>query len=167
MKSETGSALATALTQAVAPAVAAHGADLEDVQVRRAGSRLLVRVLVDRDGGVTLDDVAEVSSSVAQALDDASVLGERSYVLDVGSPGVDRPLTLLRHWRRNVGRLVRVTAATGPGRTGRIVSAAGPDAAAAPDAVVLDIEGSRVELPGSTIRRAVVQVEFSDAGGDG
>ena len=95
------------------PVVSAAGFDLEDLTVSAAGKRSIVRVLVDKDGGVTLDDVADVSRLVSEALDvadeqDPTLLGT-SYVLEVSSPGVDRPLTEPRHWRRNVGRLVSAT----------------------------------------------------------
>jgi ribosome maturation factor RimP len=95
------------LRELVEPAVAEAGYDLEEVTVTKAGRRSVVRVVVDRDGGVDLDAVADVSRSVSAALDEADPLGEQPYVLEVTSPGVDRPLTQPRHWRRNVGRKVR------------------------------------------------------------
>lgn len=101
------------LTGWIEPVVGAAGYDLEDLVVTPAGRRSVVRVVVDRDEGVTLDDIAEVSRAVSAALDDNDGdLGRAPYVLEVTSPGVDRPLTEPRHWRRNVGRLV--TVAVGP-----------------------------------------------------
>ncbi len=161
---QSGRALVDAIEAVVGPAVIGLGADLEGVQVRKAGSRLLVRILVDVDGGVTMDQVADVSVAVSNALDADGVLGERSYVLDVGSPGVDRPLTRLRHWQRNAGRLVRVTETDGSVRTGRIVSASGPAPQEPPQSVVVDIDGIQAEVAGPQIKLAVVQVEFT--GGD-
>ena len=73
----------------------------------KAGRRSVVRVIVDSDGGVDLDAVADVSKAVSDALDEADPLGEQPYVLEVTSPGVDRPLTEPRHWRRNIGRKVK------------------------------------------------------------
>ena len=111
----------------IEPVVLAAGFDLEDVNLSRAGRRHVVRVLVDADGGISLDDVAVVSREISQALDTVEetqgevLAGE--YQLEVGSPGVDRPLTLPRHWRRNIGRLVTVTAGPAGGTdeiTGRI-----------------------------------------------
>ena len=97
------------LTASVEPVVTAAGYDLEDLVVRAAGQRSVVRVVVDRDAGVSLDDVAELSRSVSEVLDAAGDgMGRSPYVLEVTSPGVDRPLTLPRHWRRNAGRLVSV-----------------------------------------------------------
>jgi ribosome maturation factor RimP len=101
------------LTGWVEPVVTAAGYDLEELVVRPAGQRSVVRVVVDRDEGVSLDDVAEVSRALSEVLDSQDeALGRSPYVLEVTSPGVDRPLTLPRHWRRNVGRLV--TVAVGP-----------------------------------------------------
>ncbi len=115
------SAPATARLQALLePVVIAVGCDLEEITVTPAGRRRLVRVMVDRDGGVTLDDVAAVSTAVSEALDDAEPFGEQPYVLEVTSPGVDRPLTAERHWRRAIGRLVRVRAADAE-LTGRVL----------------------------------------------
>jgi ribosome maturation factor RimP len=93
----------------IEPVVGAAGYDLEELVVTPAGRRSIVRVVVDRDRGVTLDDIAEVSRAVSAVLDDNDDdLGRSPYVLEVTSPGVDRPLTDQRHWRRNVGRLVAV-----------------------------------------------------------
>jgi ribosome maturation factor RimP len=97
----------------IEPVVSAAGYDLEELVVTPAGRRSVVRVVVDRDEGVTLDDIAEVSRAVSAVLDDKDGdLGRAPYVLEVTSPGVDRPLTEPRHWRRNTGRLV--TVAVGP-----------------------------------------------------
>lgn len=146
----------------VAPVVAENGADLEDVQLRRAGSRLLLRVLIDTDGGVTLDQSAAIANALSAALDDSGVMGERAYVLDVGSPGVDRPLTLLRHWRRNVGRLVRITGTDGAVTTGRIVAVQGGADDIAPTSCTVEVSGRDRNFDASQVRRAVVQIEFTD-----
>lgn len=159
--------------------MAAVGYDLEDVSVARAGRRHVVRIIVDGDGGINLDAVAEVSRAISAALDLAEetsgdlVAGE--YQLEVSSPGVDRPLTLPRHWRRNVGRLVKVTAA-GTGQpapeqrspdprpdarqsaerqvTGRVVAA---DA----ERVRFDLDGRFAEWAYADLGPGRVQVEFN------
>ena len=145
------------LTQELAPAVEAAGHDLEQLDVVPAGRRRVVRVLVDRDGGTTLDDVAEVSRVLSEALDaldarEPGLLGS-SYVLEVSSPGVDRPLTQPRHWRRNVGRLVHAVLADGSSHTGRLV-------AADEQGVLL---GER-RLALADVVRGQVQVEFNRPG---
>jgi ribosome maturation factor RimP len=107
------------LTGWIAPVVDRVGYDLEELVVTPAGRRSVVRVVVDRDQGVTLDDIAEVSRAVSEVLDANDDGMGRPYVLEVTSPGVDRPLTEHRHWRRNVGRLVTV-AVSGDEVTGRV-----------------------------------------------
>jgi ribosome maturation factor RimP len=126
------------LTGWIEPVVGAAGYDLEELVVTPAGRRSVVRVVVDRDSGVTLDDIAEVSRAVSAVLDDNDGdLGRAPYVLEVTSPGVDRPLTDPRHWRRNTGRLV--TVAVGPAGateqvTGRVTAVDGTGVTLAVDA---------------------------------
>ena len=106
----------------IEPVVDAAGYDLEELVVTPAGRRSVVRVVVDRDAGVTLDDIAEVSRAVSAALDENDGdLGRAPYVLEVTSPGVDRPLTEPRHWRRNTGRLVSVAVGS-PGQVEQVTA---------------------------------------------
>ena len=114
------SAVADRVEQALSPVVAERGFDLEAVEVQPAGRRRLVRVLVDQDGGVTLDDIASLTAVLSQHLDDTDAMGEQPYVLEVSSPGVGRPLTHPRHWRRNRDHKVRLTTRDGEALTGRI-----------------------------------------------
>jgi ribosome maturation factor RimP len=146
------------LVQLLTPAVEAAGHDLEDVTVSPAGKRQVVRVVVDKDGGSTLDDIAEVSRTVSDLLDTAEeqepdLLGG-AYVLEVSSPGVDRRLTLPRHWRRNTGRLVAATLADGSTLTGRVLAADDLE-------VVLDVDGTEHRLLLAQLTSGAVQVEFS------
>jgi ribosome maturation factor RimP len=98
--------------EVIEPVLAKAGYDLEDLGVRQVGRRHQLRVTVDGDAGVTLDTIADLSRAIADALDAAEESGEEivpgEYQLEVSSPGVDRPLTLPRHWRRAMGRLVAV-----------------------------------------------------------
>ncbi len=121
-----------AVRRLLEPVIETAGYDLEDVTVTAAGRRSLLRLVVDSDDGVSLDDVATLSRTVSAALDDGDVMGAGPYVLEVTSPGVDRPLTEPRHWRRATGRLVRAPLTAGGHIEGRVVSA---DA----EAVVIDI----------------------------
>lgn len=154
------------LVQLLTPAVEATGHDLEDVSVSPAGKRRVVRVVVDRDAGVTLDDVAQVSRALSDVLDAAEVdepaLLGGAYVLEVSSPGVDRPLTERRHWRRNVGRLVTAHLVDGTSVTGRVVSAADDD----DDGIALDTEQGSRHLARGDVVRGDVQVEFSRPGAE-
>ncbi|HZG93248.1 MAG TPA: ribosome maturation factor RimP [Mycobacteriales bacterium] len=150
-------AAAAQLRSVLDPIVTAAGLDLEEVVVRPAGSRRLVQVVVDKDGGIQLDDVAEISRACSEALDSTDVV-KGAYVLEVTSPGVDRPLTEPRHWRRNVGRLVEVRRRDGTKVTGRVTAAHG-------HSVHLDVGGDvqTIQLP--DVAKGVVQVEFNRPGG--
>ncbi|MGQ5260174.1 ribosome maturation factor RimP [Micromonospora sp. ZYX-F-536] len=162
----------TRLRAVIEPVVNGVGYDLEDLTVSRAGRRHVVRVIVDADGGIDLDAVAEVSRAVSTALDAAEETGgdivAGEYQLEVSSPGVDRPLTLPRHWRRNVGRLVKVTvrgAAVLPDQrgeqptgdrqlTGRVV-------AADDEGIQLETDDGRASWAYAQLGPGRVQVEFT------
>jgi len=150
------------LLQLLEPIVAGAGYDLEDVTVTSAGRRSLIRVTVDADGGIDLDAVAEVSRLVSDALDaDAEDPGSPralagAYVLEVSSPGVDRPLTEPRHWRRASGRLVQVEVEGRP-VVGRVVEA--DDAG-----VRLELERGPHVIAWNDLGRGKVQVEFNRPG---
>ncbi|HEY2271818.1 MAG TPA: ribosome maturation factor RimP [Jatrophihabitantaceae bacterium] len=144
------------LLEVLTPVVASTGRDLEDVTVTSAGRRSLVRVIVDADGGVDLDAVAEVSRVVSDALDgdsDGGAAFAGPYVLEVSSPGIDRPLTEQRHWRRAEGRLVQVPVGDQT-LTGRIVRTDG-------HGVTLDVDGAAREIAWGELGRGRVQVEFN------
>jgi ribosome maturation factor RimP len=92
----------------IEPVLTALDMDLEALTIRMVGRRRVLRIVVDADGGVSLDDIAEVSREVSARLDANDAMGDAPYTLEVSSPGVDRPLTEPRHWRRAIGRLVVV-----------------------------------------------------------
>lgn len=146
------------IERAIAGNPIASGTDVENVTVTKAGRRDLVRVVVDRDGGIDLDAVAEMSRLFAEALDEPEVAATFSdaYVLEVTSPGVDRPLTTVKHWRRSIDRLVLVTQKSGPEILGRIL---GVDEASA----TISVEGQAepVVVPFSEVEKALVQIEFN------
>lgn len=89
--------------------VSALGMDVEAVELRDGGRRKVLRIALDADGGIGIDNITEATRALNEALDSSDVMGSEPYTLEVTSRGVDRPLTLPRHWRRNAGRLVRVT----------------------------------------------------------
>ena len=133
--------------------IEALGLDLEAVDLSKAGKRSVLRVAVDRDGGVDMDDIAAATGEVSRLLDDSDVMGGGSYTLEVSSPGVDRPLTLPRHWRRNARRLVKVTLADGDDVTGRIVETDETGAS-------LDIDGTTRRVEFGDVTKARIQIEF-------
>ncbi|MDQ1740364.1 MAG: ribosome maturation factor RimP [Pseudonocardiales bacterium] len=147
------------LIELISPVITAAGYDLDDLSVTAAGRRSLIRVSVDGDHGIDLDAVATISRTISEVLDDDGGTGASfagPYVLEVSSPGVDRPLTQARHWRRAMGRLVTVEA-EGKQLTGRIVSADD-------STVALDIAGARRSLPMTGLGPGRIQVEFSRPG---
>ena len=134
--------------------LAATGLDVEAIELSNAGKRRLLRVAVDKDGGVTLDDIAEATKEVSRLLDETDVMGEHAYLLEVTSPGTDRPLTLPRHWRRNQDRLVKAALTDGETVTGRIV-------AADDERATLDVDGATRDLAYADVAKAKVQIEFN------
>ncbi|MER0244462.1 ribosome maturation factor RimP [Streptomyces sp. HSW2009] len=144
----------------LAPLVSARDLDLEEVEVTPAGKRRVLRIVVDSDDGVQLDACAELSRAVSQTLDDADVMGGAPYVLEVTSPGADRPLTEPRHFRRAIGRLMKAQLVAGGELVARIVD--------------VDDEGLDLEVPGvkgrkpterrlafDEISKARVEIEFN------
>ncbi|MFE5591633.1 ribosome maturation factor RimP [Streptomyces sp. NPDC056549] len=144
----------------VEPLVAAKDLDLEEIEVSRAGRRGLLRIVVDSDEGVELDVCAELSRAISEKLDETDAMGEGEYVLEVSSPGADRPLTEHRHYVRATGRLVKLQLAEGGDLVTRILA--------------VDEEGLDTEVPGvkgrkptarrvafADITKARVEIEFS------
>jgi len=134
--------------------LAALGFDLEAVELSAAGKRSILRVAVDKDGGVTMDDVAEATRAISGVIDDSPLMGEQAYTLEVTSRGVDRPLTLPRHWRRNADRLVKASLVEGGEIEGRILSSDD-------EGVTLTVDGQDRRLEYADIAKAKVQIEFN------
>lgn len=151
------------LEPVVADAVARAGYDLEHLQIQQAGRRQLVKVVVDSDNaeaGIGLDQVAEVSRAVSSALDEleasdsaGSVIGG-SYTLEVTSPGLDRPLTRPRHWRRARLRKVAVRA----GEDAFLARVGDAD----DHGVRLLVDGDIRHVRFDDIDHAVIEVEFRE-----
>lgn len=151
------------------PVVAAAGYDLEAVRVSQVARRRRVEVVVDGDDGVSLDAVAELTRVVSDVLDGpdaAPVMGDQPYVLEVGSPGTDRPLTLPKHWRRAKGRLVRAVLRDGGDVTGRVLDSDDEGALLElePEAVKPGKKKPRTEqrrLTFAEVAKARVEIEFN------
>ena len=143
-------ALRDQIFELVEPLVGKAGLVLEEVQVQTPGKHRFVTVIVDSETGLNLDQVTDASRMVGAAMDSASFMGDAPYTLEVTSPGVDRPLTALRHWRKNVDRLVKIIKLDGQICKGRIASATD-------DEVTLDC----CTVAYSDIKRAVIEVEFN------
>ena len=153
------------LMELLEPVIADQGYDLEDLSVTAAGRRSLIRVIVDGDDGIDLDGIASVARAISEALDQDAA-GEAAfagpYVLEVSSPGVDRPITEQRHWRRAAGRLVTVPIASSANQapdpiTGRVVAAGDLQ-------LVLEVDGTSRHFDWQQVGIGRVQVEFSRPG---
>lgn len=148
------------LREVVDAVAAAAGYDVEEMTVVAAGRRRLLRVVIDSDAGVDLDDAAAVSRDISVRLDEldqADPMGVAAYTLEVTSPGIGRPLTLPRHFRRARGRLLDLTVADGRTLTARVLRAGDTD---------LDLLTGRsgtepLTLGYDAIAKARVEVEFS------
>ncbi|MER7464512.1 ribosome maturation factor RimP [Streptomyces sp. NPDC097981] len=131
------------------PLVAAKGLDLEDIEMSKTGRRRMLRIIVDSDEGVELDACAELSREVSDKLDESDVMGEDEYVLEVSSPGADRPLTEHRHYVRAIDRLVKFQLVEGGELIARILD--------------VDDEGMDLEVPGVKGRKATARrIAFTD-----
>ncbi|CAA9430416.1 MAG: Bacterial ribosome SSU maturation protein RimP [uncultured Pseudonocardia sp.] len=135
------------------PIVRAAGFELDQLDVRAAGRRHTVKLVVDGDSGVGLDDIARLSRTASAELDQHEHLLGGSYTLEVTSPGTDRPLTLPRHWRRAFLRQVAVRLHEGGTLTARV-------GRAGDDSVTVLVDGVRRELAYADVAHAAVQVEF-------
>jgi ribosome maturation factor RimP len=147
--------LVSNLTELLTPAVTRAGFVLEEVTVTPVGKRRLVAVVVDcEDRNPSLDEVTVVSKEVSAILDNYTQMGEMPFTLEVTTPGIDRPLTLGRHWKKNIGRLVKITPKTGEKYIGRIASVKD-------NAVTIEIKGKESEISFAEISRAQIEVEFN------
>jgi len=144
------------LTELLSPVVEKSGFILEEVKVTPLGRRRQISIIVDgEDRNPNLDEVAGLSRAISTQLDEFSALGDSPFTLEVTSPGVDRPLTELRHWRKNIGRLVKIIAKEGKEISGRIQSVGSNG---------VTIDDTEYEL--TAIKRAQIQIEFNRSNND-
>jgi ribosome maturation factor RimP len=153
--------LSEKITELVQPVVESAGFFLEDVHVLSPGNHRIITCIVDGQTPLNLDQVTSVSRNISELLDTAEFMGETAFTLEVTSPGVDRPLTLARHWQKNINRLVRVVHLDGSVTAGRITSAESTHAI-----LVEDIKGKSKEhtVAFADVKRATVEIEFNRKG---
>ncbi len=156
-------ALKDQISELITPALQKAGYFLEDVNLVSPGQHRIVTVIVDGETGLNLDQVTVASKLVSELLDEASFMGETPFTLEVTSPGIDRPLTLPRHFAKNVDRLLKVTKNDGVVLTGRIRSNTQDD-------VRLEVtekkEVKEVVISLAEIKRAMVEIEFNRKDGE-
>jgi len=144
------------LTELLRPVVEKSGFILEEVKVTPLGRRRQISIIVDgEDRNPNLDEVAGLSRAISTQLDEFSALGDSPFTLEVTSPGVDRPLTELRHWRKNINRLVKIITKEDKEISGRIQSVGS-------NGVTID----EIEYELTAIKRAQIQIEFNRSNND-
>ena len=153
--------LSEKISKLVQPVVESAGFFLEDVHVLSPGNHRIITCIVDGQTPLNLDQVTCVSRDISELLDSADFMGETAFTLEVTSPGVDRPLTLPRHWHKNLKRLVKVVNQDGSVVNGRI--------SAVEDSHVIlieDIKGKSKEhtVEFADVKRATVEIEFNRKG---
>jgi ribosome maturation factor RimP len=151
-------ALKDQIAELITPALQQAGYFLEDVNLVTPGSHRIVTVIVDGESSLNLDQVTVASKLVSELMDEAPFMGETPFTLEVTSPGIDRPLTLPRHFAKNVTRLLKVTKTDGEVITGRIASNTDVDVTLT---VVVKKETKDVVVALADIKRAVVEIEFN------
>lgn len=154
--------LVQSITDAITPVVDAAGIFLEDVHIASPGNRRVVTVVVDGSVNLNLDEVTVITKEISAILDTAEFMGQTPFTLEVSSPGVDRPLTLPRHWQKNITRLVRSVMVNGEVVIGRVD-------AVHDESVCVIVEGKnphKIELPFIEIKRAQTEIEFNRKGDD-
>ena len=134
---------------AITPAIEAAGCYLEEVTLTPAGKRKIMTVIVDGDTNLSLDQVTAISKEVSAIVEVLPALGDTPFTLEVTSPGVDRPLTHPRHWRKNHGRLINVTLEDGKVVKGRIG-----------DSTEIDVEIDSLKIAYGAMKRALIEIEF-------
>jgi ribosome maturation factor RimP len=156
-------ALKDQISEFISPALHKAGYFLEDINIVSPGQHRIVTVIVDGESALNLDQVTVASKLVSELLDEASFMGETPFTLEVTSPGIDRPLTLPRHFAKNADRLLKVTKTDGEVVTGRILSNTEVD-------VILTVtekkDVKQVTITLADIKRAQVEIEFNRKDGD-
>jgi ribosome maturation factor RimP len=156
-------ALKDQISEHITPALHKAGYFLEDVNLVSPGQHRIVTVIVDGESALNLDQVTVASKLVSELLDEATFMGETPFTLEVTSPGIDRPLTLPRHFAKNIDRLLKVTKTDGVVVTGRILSNSESDVTLS---VTVKKDVKEVVISLADIKRAQVEIEFNRKEGD-
>ncbi len=141
------------ISAVITPALAKLGFYLEDITITTAGKRSMLTVIVDGDTHLSLDQVTAATKAIGELVENIQSLGDSPFTLEVTSPGIDRPLTKPRHWRKNIDRLVKIVLQDGKEFKGRIKSATNTTATV-----------DQVGINFSDIKRATLEIEFKQVG---
>ena len=141
------------ISAAITPALSDLGFYLEDITITSAGRRSMLTVIVDGDTHLSLDQVTVATKAIGEIVENIQSLGESAFTLEVTSPGLDRPLTKPRHWRKNIDRLVKIVLLDGKEVQGRVK-----------DATEISATIDEQVVKFSDIKRATLEIEFKQVG---
>jgi ribosome maturation factor RimP len=133
----------------ITPAIEALGFYVEDISITSAGRRSMLTVIVDGDTHLSLDQVTVATKAISEIVENLPTLGNNPFTLEVTSPGLDRPLTKPRHWRKNKDRLIKIVLNDGKEITGRIKDSTD-------DGAIVDEQ----KVAFVDIKRATLEIEF-------
>jgi ribosome maturation factor RimP len=137
------------ISAAIRPIIEATGNYLEELSITSAGKVKILTAIIDSDTHLNLDQVTAVTKEISEIIEALPELGDGAFTLEVTSPGLDRPLTKPRHWRKNLDRLVKIIMTSGQEIQGRIGEAT--------ETTVL-VDSQKVSY--EDIKRAVLEIEF-------
>ena len=141
------------ISAAITPALSDLGFYLEDITITSAGRRSMLTVIVDGDTHLSLDQVTVATKAISEIVENIQSLGQAPFTLEVTSPGLDRPLTKPRHWRKNIDRLVKIVLLDGKEIKGRVKDAT---------EILATVDEQVVKF--SDIKRATLEIEFKQVG---
>ncbi|MCX6448983.1 MAG: ribosome maturation factor RimP [Actinobacteria bacterium] len=141
------------ISAVITPALKSLGFYLEDITITSAGKRSMLTVIVDADNHLSLDQVTAATKAIGELVEGIQSLGDTPFTLEVTSPGIDRPLTKPRHWRKNIDRLIKVILLDGKEVKGRIK-----------DASELSATVDQQVILFTDIKRAILEIEFKQVG---
>ncbi len=137
------------ISAAIRPIIEASGNYLEELTITSAGKVKILTVIVDSDSHLNLDQITAVTKEISEVIETLEELGDSAFTLEVTSPGIDRPLTKPRHWRKNFDRLVKITMTSGQDIQGRIGKSTETTVSVGDQTVSFE-----------DIKRAVLEIEF-------
>ncbi len=151
-------ALKDQISDLITPALTSAEYFLEDINIVTPGKHRIVTIIVDGEKALNLDQVTVATKLISELLDEASFMGETPFTLEVTSPGIDRPLTLPRHFAKNHDRLLKVTKNDGEVVTGRITAITDSEVT-----LTVAVKKELVEhvISLTDIKRALVEIEFN------
>ena len=141
------------ISAAITPALSDLGFYLEDITITSAGRRSMLTVIVDGDTHLSLDQVTVATKAISEIVENIQSLGQAPFTLEVTSPGLDRPLTKPRHWRKNIDRLVKIVLLDGTEIKGRVK-----------DSTEISATVDEQVVKFSDIKRATLEIEFKQVG---